>query len=76
MATKLDKTIRREIEIDGEPFTITVSPDGFRLTKKRFRSGVALSWKMLWAKHDHDGNGNGNGNGHVHGNGGEPSSNG
>lgn len=82
MATKLDKTIRREIEIDGEPFTIIVSPDGFRLTKKRFRSGVALSWKGLWAKQgrdggssgqdehgSHSGNGNGNGNGHGNGNG-------
>jgi len=55
MATKLDKTIRREIEIDGEPFTIAISPDGFRLTKKRFRSGVALSWKSLWARRGHDG---------------------
>jgi hypothetical protein len=51
MATKLDKTIRREIEIDGEPFTVAISPTGFRLTKKRFRSGVALSWKSLWQRH-------------------------
>jgi hypothetical protein len=51
MATKLDKTIRREIEIDGEPFTVAISPSGFRLTKKRFRSGVALSWKSLWQRH-------------------------
>ena len=51
MPTKLDKTIRREIEIDGEAFTIAISPDGFRLTRKRFRSGVALSWKSLWARH-------------------------
>ncbi|HEX3867017.1 MAG TPA: hypothetical protein VHV78_09700 [Gemmatimonadaceae bacterium] len=51
MATKLDKTIRREIEIDGELYTITISPSGFRLTKKRFRSGVALSWKRLWTHH-------------------------
>ena len=50
MSTKLDKTIRREIEIDGERFTITISPEGFRLTKKRFRSGVALSWKTLWIR--------------------------
>lgn len=54
MATKLDKTIRREIEIDGEPFTISISPDGFRLTKKRFRSGVALSWKVLWSRHGNE----------------------
>ena len=52
MSTKLDKTIRREIEIDGEVFTIAISPDGFRLTRKRFRSGVALSWKSLWARHN------------------------
>jgi len=54
MSTKLEKTIRREIEIDGEPFTISISPDGFRLTKKRFRSGVALSWKAVWSKHADD----------------------
>ena len=51
MATKLDKTIRRELEIDGEPFTLTISPAGVRLTRKRFRSGVAVSWKSLWARH-------------------------
>jgi hypothetical protein len=50
MATKLEKSIRREIEIDGEPFTVIVSPEGFRLTKKRFRSGVALSWKSVWVR--------------------------
>src|SRR5437763_1508056 len=54
MPTKLDKTIRREIEIDGEPFTISISPAGFRLSKKRFRSGVALSWKSLWVRRGHD----------------------
>jgi hypothetical protein len=48
MTTKLDKTIRRQIEIDGEPFTVAISPDGIRLTKKRFRSGRALSWRALW----------------------------
>lgn len=50
MATKLDKPIRREIEIDGEPFTVIISPEGLRLTKKRFRSGVALSWKAVWSR--------------------------
>ena len=54
MATKLDKTIRREIEIDGERFTIAISPQGFRLTKKRFRSGVTQSWKSVWARHGGD----------------------
>lgn len=49
MATKLEKTIRREIEIDGEPYTVTISPKGIQLTKKRFRSGVGLSWRSLWS---------------------------
>lgn len=48
MATKLTKEIRREIEIDGEAFTVSISPTGVRLTKKRFRSGRALSWRALW----------------------------
>ena len=50
MPSKLGKTIQREIEIDGQPFTISVSPEGFRLTRKRFRSGVALSWKSVWVR--------------------------
>ena len=52
MATKLERTIRREITIDGEPYTVAVSPDGLRLTKKRFRSGVEMSWKTIWTQGD------------------------
>ncbi len=49
MSTKLEKPIRREVEIDGVPFTVTLTRDGLRLARKRFRSGVALSWKELWS---------------------------
>jgi hypothetical protein len=48
MTLKLTTPLRREIEIDGEPFTVVVSAEGIRLTKKRFRSGRALSWRALW----------------------------
>lgn len=48
MATKLLKEIRREIVIDGEPFTVAISPSGVKLTRKRFRSGRAMSWRVLW----------------------------
>jgi hypothetical protein len=51
MTLKLTTPLRREIEIDGELFTVVVSADGIRLTKKRFRSGRTLSWRALW--HDH-----------------------
>lgn len=52
MATKLQKEIRREIEIDGEPFTVTISPTGVKLTRKRFRSGRELTWRALWQSSD------------------------
>jgi hypothetical protein len=51
MVTRIQKPIRREIEIDGEPYTVVIAADGLRLTRKRFRSGVALSWKALWREH-------------------------
>jgi len=55
MATKLVKEIRREIEIDGEPFTVAISPVGVKLTRKRFRSGRSLSWRALWQNVERDG---------------------
>lgn len=48
MTTKLLRPIRREIVIDGEPFTVVISPQGIRLTKKRFRTGRGVSWKAIW----------------------------
>ena len=48
MTLKLTTPLRREIEIDGEPFTVIVSADGIRLTRKRFRSGRTLTWRALW----------------------------
>ncbi len=49
MATKLDKTLRREIEIDGQAYTIALSPDGVKLTQKGFRKGREMSWRALWS---------------------------
>lgn len=48
MATKLDKTIKREIELDGQPFMVAISPDGVKLTQKGFRKGREMAWKALW----------------------------
>ncbi|MBA3560611.1 MAG: hypothetical protein H0W30_18675 [Gemmatimonadaceae bacterium] len=47
MATKLDKTIKREIEIDGQAYMITISPEGVKLTQKGFRKGQEVSWKEI-----------------------------
>jgi hypothetical protein len=40
--------MRREVEIDGEPFTILVTPRGVRISRKRFREGRTISWRALW----------------------------
>jgi hypothetical protein len=48
MPTKLDKTVKREIEIDGQPFTVAISPEGVKITQKGFRKGQEVTWKELW----------------------------
>lgn len=52
MTTPLTTPIRREIEIDGERYTVTIGPDGVRLTRKRFRSGRVLSWRAVLERGD------------------------
>lgn len=47
MATKLDKQLKREIDIDGKPYMVTLSPDGVKLTEKGKRKGLGVSWKGL-----------------------------
>lgn len=64
MATKLDKTIKREIELDGQPFMVAISPDGVKLTQKGFRKGREMSWKALWSGASEEGGaGGGSGSG-------------
>lgn len=47
MATKLDKSLRREIEIDEKAYTLTIDPTGLKLTEKGHRKGQELSWKQI-----------------------------
>ncbi len=47
MATKLDKPIKRELEIDGTAYMVTVSPEGVKVVEKGKRKGHELSWKAL-----------------------------
>jgi hypothetical protein len=49
MTTKLDKTIKREIDIDGEAYTVAISPEGVKLTQKGFRKGQEMTWTQLLA---------------------------
>jgi hypothetical protein len=47
MTTKLEKELKREIEIDGKPYTLTLAPNGLKLTEKGHRLGRELHWKDL-----------------------------
>lgn len=47
MATKLDKTIKRELELDGKAYMIAISPEGVKVTQKGFRKGEELSWRSI-----------------------------
>ena len=47
MATRLEKTLKRELSIDGHAYMLAVSPDGLKLTLKGRRKGVELAWKSL-----------------------------
>lgn len=44
MSIRLDKPIKRELEIDGRACMVTVSPDGVKVVEKGKRKGQELSW--------------------------------
>jgi len=47
MTTKLDGVLKRELSIGGEPYTLTLSEDGFTLTLKGRRTGLDIRWADL-----------------------------
>jgi hypothetical protein len=47
MATKLEKTLKREVSIDGKPFVVSLSPQGLKLVGKGRRKGLELTWSDL-----------------------------
>ena len=47
MTAKLDKSIKRELEIDGKLYTIAISPDGVKVTEKGRRNGPELTWRAI-----------------------------
>jgi len=47
MTTQLDKTLKRELSIDGTAYTLAISPEGLALTIKGRRKGVQLAWRDL-----------------------------
>lgn len=47
MVTKLDKPLKREVDVDGTLYTLTLTSEGLKLTPKGKRKGQELSWRDL-----------------------------
>ena len=47
MATKLEKALKRELDIEGKAYMLTIAPDGLKLVEKGRRNGRELAWKDL-----------------------------
>lgn len=47
MTTRLEKTIKRELELDGRLYTVQMGPDGVKVTEKGHRKGQELSWRTI-----------------------------
>ena len=47
MATKLDKPLKREIDIGGALYMLTITPEGLKLVPKGKRNGHELTWSAI-----------------------------
>lgn len=47
MTTKLDKSLKREIDLDGTLYTVTMSAEGVKVVQKGKRKGHELSWRDI-----------------------------
>ena len=47
MATRLDKALKREIEVEGKLYTATICPGGIKVVEKGKRNGHEISWESI-----------------------------
>jgi len=47
MTTRLDKPLRREIDIDEKAYTLQIDASGLKLAEKGRRKGIELRWADL-----------------------------
>jgi hypothetical protein len=47
MTTRLEKPLKREIQIKRQSYIVTISPEGLKVTKKGRRKGQELRWEDL-----------------------------
>jgi hypothetical protein len=47
MTTPLDKTLKRELSVNGHAYIVAISPEGLKITLKGRRKGLELGWGAL-----------------------------
>jgi hypothetical protein len=47
MATKLEKALKREVQIGEAAYMLTIDPQGLKLVVKGKRNGLELTWQSL-----------------------------
>ena len=47
MATKLEKALKREVQIGETAYMLTIDPQGLKLVVKGKRNGLELAWQAL-----------------------------
>ncbi|HEU4993655.1 MAG TPA: hypothetical protein VFT29_02510 [Gemmatimonadaceae bacterium] len=47
MAVKLEKSIKRELDMDGKAYTVVIAPEGIKVTEKGKRKGREISWRAI-----------------------------
>jgi hypothetical protein len=47
MTTKLNAPFKREIDLNGEKYTVTLTPEGFKLVQKGKRKGIEITWTSI-----------------------------
>jgi len=47
VATRLKSTLKRELDIEGRPYVVSLSAEGLKVAPKGKRKGRELSWRDL-----------------------------
>jgi hypothetical protein len=47
MTTKIQRPFKRELEVNGEKYTLTLDPTGMKLVAKGRRKGIELTWAAI-----------------------------
>ena len=47
MTTRLTTPLKRELDISGQKYTLTIAPEGFKLVLKGKRKGLEFAWDAL-----------------------------